>query len=68
MPRKTTRKSSSEITATRAEYEKVKRVYHKAGKAAFGKPTNSTAKKEYKAVKAVYRRVGNKLGRLTGIK
>jgi preprotein translocase subunit Sec63 len=72
MPRKSTkshRKASPAIVRElRAEYVTLKRAYHKAGKAAFGKPANSKAKKEYAQVQRAYRTVGNKLGRATGIK
>ena len=75
MPRKATksRKSSkkaapSVIRQLRAEYEPLKKAYHKAGKAAFGKPANSKAKREYALLKRAYKTVGNKLGRATGIK
>ena len=60
--------SRTEVKETRHEYDVLKRAYHKAGKAAFGKPENSVAKREYKQIKSAYRRVGNKLGRLTGVR
>jgi len=67
--RKSHKKASpSVVRELRSEYGTLKRAYHKAGKAAFGKPANSKAKKEYAQVKRAYRTVGNKLGRATGIK
>lgn len=72
MPRKATKKTKNAAPAVvrqlRAEYGTLKRAYHKAGKAAFGKPANSAAKREYAQVKRAYKTVGNKLGRATGIK
>jgi hypothetical protein len=73
MPRKTAKKSTRKaapavVRQLRAEYGTVKRAYHKAGKAAFGKPANSTAKREYGQIKRAYKAIGNKLGRATGIK
>ena len=75
MPRKATksRKSTKKaapavVRQLRAEYGTIKRAYHKAGKAAFGKPANSAAKREYHQLKRAYKTVGNKLGRATGIK
>ena len=75
MPRKVvkSRKSSKKATPSvirqlRADYGTLKRAYHKAGKAAFGKPANSAAKREYHQVKRAYKTVGNKLGRATGVK
>ena len=75
MPRKAvkSRKSAkkaapSVIRQLRADYGSLKRAYHKAGKAAFGKPAKSAAKKEYNVVKRAYRIAGNKLGHATGIK
>jgi hypothetical protein len=75
MPRKATQSRKSHKKAApsvvrqlRAEYGTIKRAYHKAGKAAFGKPANSTAKREYHQLKRAYKTVGNKLGRATGIK
>lgn len=75
MPRKATksRKSTKKaapavVRQLRSEYGVVKKAYHKAGKAAFGKPSNSVAKREYATLKRAYRTIGNKLGRATGIK
>ena len=70
MPKKTSKKMSTskraEITETRKEYERLKRVRHLVGKKAFGKPESSTVKKDYRTVDRAYARVGSKLGRLTG--
>jgi len=67
--RKTTKKAApSIIRQLRAEYGTAQRAYRKAGKAAFGKPANSAAKREYHASKRAYKTIGNKLGRATGIK
>jgi hypothetical protein len=72
MPRKTVKSrkkaAPSVIRQLRAEYGSLRRSYHNAGKAAFGKPANSAAKKEYNRVKRAYKTAGNKLGRATGIK
>jgi len=66
--KKTKKASPSTVRSLRSEYGIIKRAYHKAGKAAFGKPAHSTAKKEYAQLKRAYKAVGNKLGRATGIK
>jgi uncharacterized protein YukE len=67
--KKSVRKASpSVIGQLRKEYGKVKRAYKGAGKAAFGKPANSAAKREYATIKRAYKTIGNKLGRATGIK
>jgi len=58
----------SVVRQLRSEYGTVKRAYHKAGKAAFGKPANSAAKREYHTLRHAYKSIGNKLGRATGIK
>jgi hypothetical protein len=63
-----TKSKSSAIRAARLEYSKVKRAYHTAGKAAFGKPGSSRVKRDYCALKRAYKRVGARLGRLTGRK
>lgn len=74
MPRKSTKKkhakkaAKSVVRELRSEYGTLKRAYHKAGKAAFGKPANSAAKRQYHQIKRAYKTVGNKLGRATGIK
>jgi hypothetical protein len=73
MPRKASKKAHkkaapSVIRQLRAEYAPIKKAYHKAGKAAFGKPANSAAKREYHQLKRAYKTIGNKLGRATGIK
>lgn len=65
MPQKSKRAT---VAAVRKDYAAAKRRYKAAGKAAFGKPANSTAKKTYRSAKAAYKKVGNTLGRLTGIK
>lgn len=63
MPTKT-----AKVAALRREYNAANRAYHKAGKAAFGKPAGSAAKKTYRAAKSLRNRVGAQLGRLTGRK
>ena len=69
MPRKSTKRTSpAAVKAARSEYSTIKRAYHKAGKAAFGKPGSSAVKRDYAALKREYKRVGAKLGRLTGRK
>ena len=52
--------------ALRREYESVKRLYHRAGRAAAGKPARSRAQRDYAVVRAEYHRLGRLLGRLTG--
>jgi hypothetical protein len=67
--RKTAKKAAPAVVRQlRAEYGTITKAYHKAGKAAFGKPANSAAKREYNTIKRAYRTIGNKLGRATGIK
>jgi|WetSurMetagenome_2_1015567.scaffolds.fasta_scaffold345366_1 hypothetical protein len=52
----------------REEYATVKRAYHRAGKAAMGKPKTSTAQKDYQALKGHYRKVLRKVCKATGRK
>ena len=52
--------------ALRREYESVKRLYHKVGRAAEGRPARSQSQRDYAVVKAEYHRLGRRLGRLTG--
>jgi hypothetical protein len=58
----------SEIATTRREYEKLKRARRVIGKKAFGKPEHSPAKRDYHTVDREYKKVGKRLGRLTGLK
>jgi hypothetical protein len=60
MPRET-----RETAAVRREYEQVKRLYHKVGKKAAGKPARSQEQRDYDEVKTEYHRLGKLLGRLT---
>jgi hypothetical protein len=60
MPRET-----RETVAVRREYEQFKRLYHKVGKKAVGKPARSQERRDYAAVKAEYHRLGKHLGQLT---
>lgn len=53
------------VAALRKEYESVKRLYHKVGKKAAGKPTRSQAQRDYSVVREEYHRLGRRLGRLT---
>jgi hypothetical protein len=62
------RTSPAAVKAARSEYSSVKRAYHKAGKAAFGKPSSSKVKRDYHALKRAYKSAGSRLGRLTGRK
>ena len=69
MARKSKKRSRPAVVkAARSEYSKVKRAYHTAGKAAFGKPSNSAVKRDYHALKRAYKSAGSRLGRLTGRK
>lgn len=54
------------ITALRKEYESVKRLYHRVGREAVGKPARSQAQRDYAVVRGEYLRLGRRLGRLTG--
>jgi len=58
MPRKST-------TTLRRKYESVKRLYHKVGREAAGKPARSREQRDYAVVRAEYHRLGRRLGRLT---
>jgi len=58
-------RESSTTKAVRREYEQVKRLYHKVGEKAAGKPARSQAKRDYAAVKSEYNRLGRRLGKLT---
>ena len=50
--RKTAKKAAPAVVRQlRAEYGTITKAYHKAGKAAFGKPANSAAKREYNTIK-----------------
>ena len=62
------RTSPAVIKAARNEYGAAKRAYHRAGKLAFGKPSNSKVKRDYHAIRNEYRRRGARLGSLTGRK
>jgi hypothetical protein len=59
-------RESSEVRATRREYEEVKQLCRKVGAKAAGKPKRSQAQRDYLVVKTEYHRLGRKLGRLTG--
>ena len=52
--------------ALRREYESVKRLYHRVGNKAAGRPARSREQRDYAVVKAEYNRLGRRLGRLTG--
>ena len=60
--------TAAQVKSLRSDYSKAKSAYHKAGKAAFGKPANSTAKKEYKTARNAYKKAGALLGKATGRK
>jgi len=70
MARKTKRSKKrtapGKIATVRREYTTAKRMYHKIGKKAFGKPSSSSVKKDYGAVKREYRRLGKQLAHMTG--
>ena len=70
MVRKTNRKHSSpaKIAEVRKEYQSAKRLYHKIGKQAFGKPSRSSVQRDYGTIKSEYRRAGKRLAGLTGRK
>jgi hypothetical protein len=58
-------RESSQTASTRRDYEQVKRLYHKVGKKAAGKPARSREQRDYNVVKREYHRLGNRLGSLT---
>jgi hypothetical protein len=58
-------RESSQITTARREYEQCKRLYHKVGKKAAGKPARSQSQRDYVTVRAEYHRLGKRLGQLT---
>ena len=48
MTRKTSKKRNpAKIAAARKEYQTAKRLYHKIGKQAFGKPSRSGVQRDY---------------------
>jgi hypothetical protein len=57
----------TQVKTLRREYTTLKRAYHKAGRAALGKPSGSKAKRDYQEIKREMTLVGSRLGRLTGI-
>jgi Ribonuclease G/E len=58
-------RESSQVAAARREYEQCKRLYHKVGKKAAGKPARSQVQRDYAVVKREYHRLGRRLGTLT---
>jgi hypothetical protein len=58
-------RESNTTKTVRREYEQVKRLYHKVGKKAAGKPARSQAQHDYAEVRTEYHRLGKQLGRLT---
>ena len=58
-------RESSQTKAVRREYEQVKRLYHKVGEKAAGKPSRSQAQRDYAEVKREYHRLGRQLGSRT---
>ncbi len=56
------------IIATRRDYQKLDRAYHKAGKQALGKPARSSVHRDYVALKKARNAAGRRLGKLTGIR
>lgn len=68
MAKKASLKASMKIHAVRKEYESVKRLYHRVGKATgFGRKAKEGSKAlgEYVTVKREYRRAGRNLAKLT---
>lgn len=55
------------VKRTRLQYETLKRAYKKIGRQALGKPSGSKVQRDYRQVKSALRRVGSRLGRLTGV-
>lgn len=55
------------VRNTRREYDTLTRAFHKAGRAAFGKPESSKAKRDYREIQKERNRVGRRLGVLTGV-
>ena len=69
MTRKTSKKRNpAKIAEVRKEYQTAKRLYHKIGKQAFGKPSRSSVQRDYGTIKSEYRRAGKRLAGLTGRK
>lgn len=58
----------AKIATTRREYLAAKRLYHKIGKQAFGKPDRSGVQRDYCAIKREYHHLGKCLAGLTGRK
>jgi hypothetical protein len=58
----------TKIRAVRREYHEAKKLYNQMGKKARGKPKSSAVYKDYKLVKRAYKKVGQQLGKLTGLK
>jgi hypothetical protein len=58
----------AKIATVRREYLTAKRLYHKIGKKAFGKPGRSGVQRDYCAIKREYRQLGQRLASLTGRK
>lgn len=58
-------RESKSTSSVRREYEQVKRLYHKVGKKAAGKPARSQVQRDYAEVKREYHRLGRRLGSLT---
>jgi hypothetical protein len=57
---------NTQVKTLRREYGTLKRAYHKAGRAAVGKPSGSKSQRDYREIKREMNRVGSRLGRLTG--
>lgn len=66
MPTKKSKKS--QIASLRREYVAADREYHKKGRAAFGKPSGSAAKRAYREARQERNLLGSRLGKLTGRK
>ncbi len=66
MPQKKKPSKKTIVAATRREYDKLTRAYHKIGEKALGKPKKSQVQQDYQAVKRERNRVGRRLGLLTG--
>jgi hypothetical protein len=60
------RAAPAKVAAIRREYVAAKRLYHKIGKKAFGKPSRSGVQRDYCAIKREYRQLGRRLAGMTG--
>lgn len=55
------------VNRTRRQYQALKRAYKTIGRKALGKPSGSKVQRDYRVVRTALRKVGSRLGRLTGV-